>query len=50
MNRRIAADNIFGMTYAEARRKADDSQSGVDKNKGDTLKLQSTLYKPSLLG
>jgi hypothetical protein len=39
VNRRIQADNIFGMTYAEARKKALDSQGRIDGDKGDTLKM-----------
>ncbi len=39
VNRRIQSDNIFGMTYAEARKKAIDSQGRIDGDKGDTLKM-----------
>lgn len=30
VNRRVQADNIFGMTYAEARKKAEESQQRID--------------------
>lgn len=29
VNRRVVADNVFGMTYAEARRRAQDSQGRI---------------------
>ena len=37
-NRRVQADNVFGMTYAEARRRAHESQARIEQEKGDTLK------------
>lgn len=37
-NRRVQADNVFGMTYAEARRRAQESQARIDTEKGDTLR------------
>lgn len=40
-NRRINADNLFGMTYAEARNAADQSQSNIDQEKGNTNKVTS---------
>jgi hypothetical protein len=43
VNRRVAADNVFGMTYAEARRRADDSQHKIQGEKGETLKMNSTF-------
>lgn len=36
-NRRIGADNLFGMTYAEARNAAMQSQANIDNEKGNTL-------------
>lgn len=39
VNRRIQADNVFGMTYAEARRRAMESQNRIDTDKADTLKM-----------
>ena len=39
VNRRVQADNVFGMTYAEARRRAQDSQNRIDTEKGETLKM-----------
>ncbi len=41
VNRRVQADNVFGMTYAEARRRAHDSQFRIDEEKGMTLKTTS---------
>ena len=41
VNRRVAADNVFGMTYAEARRRADESQNKIDLEKRETLKMNS---------
>ena len=38
VNRRVQADNVFGMTYAEARRRAQESQSRIDQEKGETLR------------
>jgi hypothetical protein len=43
MNRRVQADNVFGMTYAEARRRAQESQNRILQDKGDTLKMTSTF-------
>ena len=44
VNRRVEADNVFGMTYAEALRKADESQKRICNEKGDTLKATS-MYR-----
>lgn len=43
VNRRVQADNVFGMTYAEARRRAMESQNRIDEEKGETLKMTSTF-------
>lgn len=43
VNRRVQADNVFGMTYAEARRRAMDSQNRIETDKGETLKMNSTF-------
>lgn len=43
VNRRVQADNVFGMTYAEARRKAMDSHNRIVQDKGDTLKMTQTF-------
>ncbi len=43
VNRRVQADNVFGMTYAEARRRAQDSQNRITQEKGETLKMTSTF-------
>ena len=40
-NRRIAADNVFGMTYAEARKMAVQSNAKVDQEKSETLRETS---------
>jgi len=42
-NRRINADNLFGMTYAEAKNAADQSQANIDQEKGNTNKVTSTF-------
>jgi len=34
----VQADNVFGMTYAEARRRAMDSQNRIEDEKKDTLR------------
>lgn len=41
MNRRVQADNVFGMTYAEARRMAGESLNKIDLEKAETLKETS---------
>lgn len=38
VNRRVGADNVFGMTYADARKKAEESQKRVCDEKGETLR------------
>ena len=43
VNRRVQADNIFGMTYAEARKKAQESQARIDQDKGETIRMNSTF-------
>lgn len=43
VNRRVQADNIFGMTYAEARKKAHESQGRIDQDKGETIRMNSTF-------
>lgn len=40
-NRRIQADNVFGMTYAEARKMAEESMSKINQEKSETLKETS---------
>lgn len=42
-SRRVQADNVFGMTYAEARRRAYESQNKIEGEKGETLKMNSTF-------
>ena len=41
VNRRVGADNVFGMTYAEARRMAQMSQVRLDQEKKETLRETS---------
>lgn len=41
MNRRVQADNVFGMTYAEARRMAGESLNKIELEKAETLKETS---------
>lgn len=45
MNRRIQADNVFGMTYAEARRMAGESLLKIQQEKSETLKETSKWKK-----
>ncbi len=42
-NRRVEADNVFGMTYAEALKRANDSLNRIQQEKGETLKQTSTF-------
>ena len=37
VSRRVQADNIFGMTFSEARRMAVESQKRINDEKTDTL-------------
>ena len=48
-NRRIGADNLFGMTYAEARNAAGQSQANIDNEKGNTL-LATSKFVPAYEG
>ena len=48
-NRRINADNLFGMTYAEARNAADQSQANIEHEKGTTNKFTSQ-FQPGYRG
>ena len=41
MNRRVQADNVFGMTYAEARRMAAESLAKIEQEKSETLRETS---------
>ena len=41
VNRRVAADNVFGMTYAEARKMAQESQNRIVVEKKETLRETS---------
>lgn len=42
-NRRIDADNLFGMTYAEARNAADQSQSNIDNERATPTRSPALL-------
>ena len=51
-NERIAADNIFGLTYADSKEKARESLRKVKMSEQDTLKKTSVfqpLYSTSSL-
>lgn len=37
VNRRVEADNVFGMTYGEARKMAAESLNRIEKEKSETL-------------
>lgn len=41
VNRRVSADNVFGMTYAEARRMACESQKKITSERVETLRETS---------
>jgi hypothetical protein len=41
INRRVQADNVFGMTYAEARRMAGESLNKINQEKSETLRETS---------
>ena len=45
-DQRVQADNIFGMTYANARKFAEGSNQRIASEKGDTLK-QTAVFMPS---
>ena len=45
-NRRIAADNVFGMSYGEAKRRAHESDQKINHEKRETLKMNSTYMPP----
>jgi hypothetical protein len=44
VNRRIQADNVFGMTYAEARKMATESMGRINMEKSETLK-ETSMWK-----
>ena len=44
-DQRVQADNIFGMTYANARKFAESSNQRIAAEKGDTLK-QTAVFMP----
>lgn len=45
VNRRVQADNVFGMTYSEARRMAFQSQNRIEDEKKETLR-DTAKYVP----
>lgn len=45
VNRRVTADNVFGMTYAEARRCAQESLNRIEAEKSETLQ-QTSKWDP----
>lgn len=44
-NRSIRSENIFGLTYEHARKKADDLLSSITTERGEQLLKSSRLYK-----
>jgi hypothetical protein len=46
VSKRVVADNIFGCTYAEARRRGDESHSNVSKDKLNNFTTQSKMVPP----
>ncbi len=45
-NRRVGADNLFGMTYGESKRRANESQRKIEEYQEDLLK-KTSHYKPA---
>ena len=45
-NRRVQADNLFGLTYGDSKRKANESQKKVEEFQSESLK-KTAPYKPS---
>lgn len=45
VSRRVEADNMFGMTYAETYRRAKESQSRIQQEKGETLKTTAVFKR-----
>jgi len=46
VSRRVVADNIFGVTYAEGRRKGDESDNNINHDKLNNFKTQSKMVPP----
>lgn len=42
-NRRVVADNLFGLTYGDAKRKAQESQKKVEGYQSELLKKTSAM-------
>jgi len=46
VSKRVVADNIFGCTYAEARKRGDDSHTNISHEKLNNFKTQSQMAPP----
>jgi hypothetical protein len=46
VSRRVVADNIFGCTYAESRRKGDESHTNINHEKVKNFSNQSNMIPP----
>eukprot|EP01015_Nassula_variabilis_P036231 TRINITY_DN9292_c0_g1_i5.p1 TRINITY_DN9292_c0_g1~~TRINITY_DN9292_c0_g1_i5.p1 ORF type:complete len:191 (+),score=43.35 TRINITY_DN9292_c0_g1_i5:64-573(+) len=46
VNRRVEADNVFGLSYAEARKKGGDSFNKLVNDRATNLKTQSSVVPP----
>ena len=46
VNRRIQADNIFGATYADSRKKGEQSLKDITSEKTTNFKIQSQRAPP----
>jgi len=46
VSKRVVADNIFGVTYAEGRRKGEESHSNINQEKLHNFKTQSKMVPP----
>ncbi len=44
-NRRVQADNVFGLTYGDSQKKASESQHKVEEFQSELLK-KTSAYKP----
>ncbi len=46
VSKRVVADNIFGLTYAEARRQGENSHNNINNDKLNNFKTQSQRIPP----
>jgi len=46
VSKRVSADNIFGLTYAEARRRGEESHNNINGEKLNNFKTQSRMAPP----